>query len=199
MIRSFSNGDFLVNQSRVFTLQGDDLLLWSTNGNIDAGKGSKTASATPPPRLIFKGTGIVLDTTSTVSGSGIGQLLARSGYKAGEVDLIAPKGDVNAGEAGILVAGNLLIAAQRVLGADNIQVGGVSVGVPAAQSTPIAGLIGSNGLSDGNAGADPTKSLRNQDGREQLQRIKDALSGLQTSFISVDVVGFGETGASNPN
>ena len=200
VIRSFSNGDFLVNQSRVFTLQGDDLLLWSTNGNIDAGKGSKTASATPPPRLIINSIGaIVLDTTSTVSGSGIGQLLARSGYKPGEVDLIAPKGDVNAGEAGILVAGNLLIAAQRVLGADNIQVGGVSVGVPAAQSTPIAGLTGGNGLSDANQGADPTKSLRNQDGQEQLQRIKDALSGLQTSFISVDVVGFGETGASNPD
>ena len=196
VIRSFSNGDFLVNQSRVFTLQGDDLLLWSSNGNIDAGKGSKTAAATPPPLLVFKNNAFVLDTTSVVSGSGIGQLLARSGYTAGIVELIAPKGDVNAGEAGIKVAGNLFISAQRVLGADNIQVGGISVGVPAAQSAPLTGLSGGNGLEQGN-GTDPTQSLRSQDGQEQLQRIKDALSGLKPSFISVDVVGFGETGASN--
>ena len=123
-------------------------------------------------------------------------MLARSGYTAGIVELIAPKGDVNAGEAGIKVAGNLFISAQRVLGADNIQVGGISVGVPAAQSAPLTGLSGGNGLEQGN-GTDPTQSLRSQDGQEQLQRIKDALSGLKPSFISVDVVGFGETGASN--
>lgn len=199
VIRSFSSGDFLVNQSRVFTLQGDDLLLWSTEGNIDAGKGSKTASATPPPRLIYRNNAFVLDTSSVVAGSGIGQLLAREGYKAGEVGLFAPRGEVNAGEAGIRVAGDLLIGALRVVGADNIQVGGLSVGVPVAQSTSLAGLTGGSGLADGSrAGEDPTKSLRNQDGDEQLKRIKNALSGIQASFITVDVVGFGETGASNP-
>lgn len=197
VIRSFSKGDFLVNQSRVFTLQGDDLLLWSTAGNIDAGKGSKTATATPPPRLVFKDNGMVLDTTSVVSGSGIGQLLARSGYKAGEVNLIAPEGEVNAGEAGIRVAGDLLIAAQRVLGGDNIQVGGVSVGVPAAQSTSFTGLSG-NGLSDtGRAAEDATKGLASNKNEEALKRMRQALSGLQASFISVDVVGFGPSGESS--
>ena len=196
VIQSFSSGDFLVNQSRVFTLQGDDLLLWSTSGNIDAGKGSKTASATPPPRLVFRGTGIVLDTTSVVSGSGIGQLLAHPGYKAGEVDLIAPQGDVNAGEAGIRVAGDLLIAAQHVIGSDNIQVGGVSVGVPATQGTSLAGLTGT-GLSD-RAADETAKGLgSNKGGEEALKRMKQALSGLQASFISVDVVGFGLTGQSS--
>ena len=195
VIRSFSKGDFLVNQSRVFTLQGDDLLLWSTTGNIDAGKGSKTASATPPPRLIFKDGAIGLDTTSIVSGSGIGQLLARAGYKAGEVDLIAPAGDVNAGEAGIRVAGDLLIAAQHVIGSDNIQVGGVSVGVPAAQGTSLTGLSGS-GLGAGRP-EDATKGLDPNKNEEALKRMKQALSGLQASFISVDVVGFGPTGQSS--
>ncbi|GBL45121.1 filamentous haemagglutinin family outer membrane protein associated with VreARI signalling system [Sulfuriferula multivorans] len=198
VIRSFSSGDFLVNQSRVFTLQGDDLLLWSTQGNIDAGKGSKTASATPPPRLVFKNGVQVLDTSNVVSGSGIGQLLARSGYKAGEVDLIAPQGEVNAGEAGISVAGDLLIAAQRVIGANNIQVGGISVGVPVAPSTSLAGLTGT-GLSDASQAAGNTaKTLgSNNTSEDTLKNIKQALSGLQTSFISVDLVGFGPTGQSN--
>ncbi len=43
--------------------------------------------------------------------------------------LAAPRGVVNAGDAGI-VAGNLTIAATAVLGADNISVTGVAVGVP---------------------------------------------------------------------
>ena len=196
VIRSFSSGDFLVNQSRVFTLQADDLLLWSTTGNIDAGKGSKTASATPPPRLLFKNGAIVLDTTNVVSGSGIGQIPARSGYKPGRVYLIAPAGDVNAGEAGIRVAGDLLIAAQHVIGSDNIQVGGVSVGVPATQGTSLAGLTGT-GLSD-RAADETAKGLGSNKGSEDaLKRMKQALSGLQASFISVDVVGFGLTGESS--
>ena len=196
VIRSFSSGDFLVNQSRVFTLQGDDLLLWSTGGNIDAGKGSKTASATPPPRLIYRNNAFVLDTSSLVAGSGIGQLLARDGFKAGEVGLFAPQGEVNAGEAGIRVAGDLLIGALRVIGADNIQVGGLSVGVPVAQSTSLGGLTGGSNLAEGR-GDDPTKSMRGQDGDEKLKRIRDALSGIQTSFISVEVMGFGSTGQSS--
>ncbi|MHB1176233.1 MAG: filamentous hemagglutinin family protein [Sulfuriferula sp.] len=198
VIRSFSNGDFLVNQSRVFTLQGDDILLWSTLGNIDAGKGSKTAAATPPPRLIFRKGVQVLDTTSAVSGSGIGQLLTKPVYKPGIVDLIAPKGAVNAGDAGIKVAGDLFISAQSVIGANNIQVSGISVGVPVAPSTSLAGLTGT-GLSDASRAADNTaKTLGSSNTSEDtLNNIKKALSGLQTSFISVDLMGFGPTGQSS--
>jgi filamentous hemagglutinin len=196
-IRSYSLGDFLVNQSRVFTLQGDDVLLWSTDGNIDAGKGSKTASASPPPRLVYRSTGFVLDTSSLVSGSGIGQLLARSGYAAGIVSLLAPHGDVNAGEAGIRVEGDLLVAAQRVIGANNIQVGGISVGVPVSQNTSLAGLSGTSSLGNNQASQDAVKSLQGQeDQQDQMKRIAQAVAGFQPSFISVDVVGFGPSGSS---
>ncbi|HEY9267816.1 MAG TPA: filamentous hemagglutinin family protein, partial [Methylotenera sp.] len=118
-VRALTDGDFLVNQSRVFTLGGGDILLWSSRGNIDAGRGAKSAGATPPPQLVLRGDQFVLDTSRSISGSGIGVLLSSPDIVPGDVDLIAPNGEVNAGDAGIRSAGNLTIAAPRVVGADN--------------------------------------------------------------------------------
>jgi filamentous hemagglutinin len=142
-IRGYVLKDFLVNQSRVFTLQGGDILLWATRGDIDAGRGARVASATPPPRLRVTGDGqVVLDLTQSVAGSGIGALRANPDAPESNVYLFAPEGTVNAGEAGIRVSGNLTIGAQQVLGADVIQAGGVSVGVPADSGSAAAGLAG---------------------------------------------------------
>jgi hypothetical protein len=142
-IRGYVWKDFLVNQSRVFTLQGGDILLWATKGDIDAGRGARVASATPPPRLRVTDTGqVVLDLTQSVAGSGIGALRANPDAPESNVYLFAPEGTVNAGEAGIRVSGNLTIGAQQVLGADVIQAGGVSVGVPTDTGSAAAGLAG---------------------------------------------------------
>lgn len=142
-IRGYVLKDFLVNQSRVFTLQGGDILLWATRGDIDAGRGARVASATPPPRLRVTSDGqVVLDLTQSVSGSGIGALRANPDAPESNVYLFAPEGTVNAGEAGIRVSGNLTIGAQQVLGADIIQAGGVSVGVPTDTGSAAAGLAG---------------------------------------------------------
>ena len=128
-VRAFVRDEFAVNQSRVFTLQGGDILIWSSESDIDAGKGSKTAAATPPPQIIVRGDKIILDTSNSVSGSGIGVLLGKEGVAPGSVDLIAPKGTVIAGEAGIRATGDVVIPG-KVSGADNIQAGGSKVGVP---------------------------------------------------------------------
>lgn len=142
-IRGYVLKDFLVNQSRVFTLQGGDILLWATKGDIDAGRGARVASATPPPRLRVTSDGqVVLDLTQSVAGSGIGALRANPDAPESNVYLFAPEGTVNAGEAGIRVSGNLTIGAQQVLGADIIQAGGVSVGVPTDTGGAAAGLAG---------------------------------------------------------
>jgi hypothetical protein len=182
-VKAFAHGDFLVNQSRVFTLAGGDILIWSSEGDIDAGKGAKTASATPPPLLKVDTLGnVTLDATQSVSGSGIGVLLAREGIAAGDVDLIAPRGEVNAGDAGIRVAGNLTIAALRVVGADNIQVGGLSTGVPAVQST---GAAASLAASAGSAASAATQ------GAADLARGGGAQDAFRPSFITVRILGFG--------
>jgi hypothetical protein len=44
--------DFQVNESRVFAADGGNILVWSTRGDIDAGRGAKTAISAPPPTII---------------------------------------------------------------------------------------------------------------------------------------------------
>ncbi len=189
-VRAFVRSDFLVNASRVFTLGGGDIMIWSSEGNIDAGKGAKTASATPPPLLKIDNQGnITLDTTQSVSGSGIGVLLAKTGIIPGDVDLIAPRGEVNAGDAGIRSAGNINIAAVRVVGADNIQVGGRSTGIPAGDGGNFAGaLTGAGNVgSEGNRASDA--AARNVAAAASAQSLQD---GFRPTFISVEILGLGE-------
>lgn len=124
--------DFLVNQSRVFSLAEGDILLWASAGDIDAGRGAKTVSGAPAPQLrLDPATGrLILDTSGSFTGSGIAVLNADS-----DLDLYAPAGAIDAGEAGIRATGNVFLGAQVVRGADNLQVGGSAVGAPVAPST----------------------------------------------------------------
>lgn len=172
-IQGFANEDWTVNQSRILTLEGGDIILWASNGNIDAGKGAKSASGAPSPTIeVNPQTGdVYVDPSNAVSGSGIGQLLTVPGIKAGLVNLIAPKGDVNAGDAGIRVAGNLNIAAVQVIGAGNITVVGTSTGVPTSEAGAFAGaLSGANNLGDaGKSAVDQlTQDLGNTANYQQL-------------------------------
>jgi hypothetical protein len=154
-VQGFADQDFTVNQSRILTLEGGDIILWASNGNIDAGKGAKSVSGAPPPIIETDSNGnLFVNPSNAVTGSGIGQLLTVPGIKAGLVNLIAPKGDVNAGDAGIRVAGNLNIAAVQVIGAANITVVGTSTGVPVSEAGAFAGaLAGANSLGDASKSA----------------------------------------------
>src|SRR5262249_55702902 len=108
-----------------------DEIIWSTLGDIDAGRGAKTARSTTAPLVV---TDVNANTKVTeradITGIGIGTVVAYSGVAEGDVDLIAPKGTVNAGDAGIRVSGNLNIAALFVLNVDNIKVAGETKGLP---------------------------------------------------------------------
>jgi hypothetical protein len=116
--------DFAVNQSRVFTLAKGDLLLWASAGNIDAGRGAKTVTGAPAPVLRLDDQGnLVFDTSGSFSGSGIAVLNADS-----NLFLFAPAGEINAGEAGIRSKGNATLAADRIVNAIDIQVGGKTTG-----------------------------------------------------------------------
>lgn len=185
-IQAYTLGDFQVNSSRVFTISGDDILIWSAEGNIDAGKGAKTASATPPPRLRIDSKGnFVLDVSQSISGSGIGALSEGS-----DVVLIAPTGEVNAGDAGIRAGGNLTIGAQRVVGADNIQVGGVSAGVPVSNS----GAAAAAATSAGNVGSEAASATAglSQGLADSVRAAEDMKNAFRPTFISAEVVGHGE-------
>lgn len=134
-ILAMTLGDFQVNQSRVLSLAGGDIMIWSSEGNIDAGRGKKTSVVIPPPIVrVDKNGRFFVEYPGAASGSGIGALKADPLAADSNVELFAPKGTVNAGDAGIRSSGRVTIAAQRVVGADNIQAGGSKVGVPQVEA-----------------------------------------------------------------
>lgn len=135
-LRAYVRNSFLVNQSRVFTLDGGDILVWADQGSIDAGNGAKTVSATPPPVLVVRGGQIILDASNSVSGSGIGVLASRDNTTASNMDLFAPQGVIDAGDAGLRSTGNITLGARTVLNAANIQAAGTVTGAPAPVSAP---------------------------------------------------------------
>jgi len=185
----FTDGDVLVNQSRIFTLLGGDIAVWSTHGNIDAGRGAKSSLSAPPPTVVIDASGkVTLDLSAAVAGSGIRTIVTGEGVKAGDVDLIAPTGFVNAGDAGIGSAGNLNIAARTVVGLDNIQVGGASTGVPAETSGLGASLSGVSGVAASTQNT--TNSAAEDSGAAKEGAAPMAQSAL--SWLDVFVVGLGE-------
>ncbi|RJP70076.1 MAG: filamentous hemagglutinin N-terminal domain-containing protein [Comamonadaceae bacterium] len=187
-IRGFSRDDILVNQSRMLTVGGGNILLWSSEGDIDAGKGKKTASSVPAPIIRVDSQGnVTQELQGAASGSGIGAL-SSGGVVAGDVDLIAPKGTVNAGDAGIR-AGNLNIAALVVLGADNISVSGTSSGTPVADTGAVTAA--SSGATAGGDDAGKVVEALNQAAAESAKAAQELASALKPSVVRVDVLGFG--------
>ncbi len=127
----FTDKSLLLAQSRVFTEQGGDMTIWSSNGDINAGKGAKTSADTPAPIYVCSDDFYCTrDARGEVTGAGIATLQTIPGAPAGNVFLIAPRGTVDAGAAGIRVSGDLFVAALAVANANNIQVQGKSVGLP---------------------------------------------------------------------
>ncbi len=181
-INVFLDGDLQVNRERVFALQGD-LLAWSSNGSIDAGKGAKTVVSVPDPIVTVDANGNTIVTfPPAVDGSGLSA--------SGNAYLFAPRGSINAGDAGIRVQGDLIIGAVEVLGADNIDVGGSSVGVPLAASGVDVGAVDAGSLSTSatSLAEDSTSSLGG-DGEEG--------AGETLGMLSIELLGFGETDASS--
>jgi filamentous hemagglutinin family protein len=169
-----------VNQSRVFTVGKGDLLMWASQGNLDAGRGAKTVTGAPPPVFRFDSQGnFVIDTSGSFSGSGIAVLDANS-----TLDLYAPKGEINAGDAGIKSLGNAFLGAARFVGADNLAVGGVAVGAPPPASTggETAGVAAA-----GQASSTTATRINPEDSEEEKERKRRKRLNLILDFL-----GFGD-------
>jgi hypothetical protein len=181
----FVRGDFQVNQSRVFTLGGSNLMLYSALEDIDAGKGAKTASSTPPPVIRIVNGQVVFDFSGAVTGSGIAALTSTGG-KPGDVDLFAPYGEINAGEAGIRSAGNINLGARVVVGADNISAGGVTTGAPAPSTAGLSVAAPASANAAANTG---TQDNNLSDTAKDSSNTKLAE---MPSVISVEVISLGD-------
>ena len=120
-------GDYIVNQSRTMTADDGDIMIWSSFGNIDAGKGRKSSLSIPPVIFPVDINGIVRVLRSGLpNGAGIATLNRVDGTPGGDVDLYAFNGIVNAGDAGIRASRDLFVGALEIRGLDNITVGGVT-------------------------------------------------------------------------
>ena len=185
-VNAFVHDDFIVNQSRVFALDSGDILVWSSEGDIDAGRGAKSAISAPPPDIDFDKNGnLVIQARPAVSGSGI-RTAATPGNTPGDVFLFAPKGVVNAGEAGI-GGTNVTISATAVLGANNIQIGGIGTGVPAASTGSLA--AGLTGVSNLNANVSQVAQASADMSKDSAEK---ANKDLKLGTLSVDILSFGD-------
>jgi filamentous hemagglutinin len=101
-ISLFAQDSVSLGTSRIFTLQGGNEIIWSTVGNIAAGSGSKTVFSAPPTRVLIdpQSADVENDPAGLATGSGIGVLATLANAPLGSVDLIAPSGTVDAGDAG---------------------------------------------------------------------------------------------------
>jgi filamentous hemagglutinin len=186
----YSLGDVNVNESRIFTLGGGNILIWSTLGSIDAGNGSKSSLSVPPPAILINANGTIsLDFAgSLAAGSGIRTIQTDPDVAAGNVDLDAPVGTVNAGDAGIGAAGNINIAAAHVLGASNINFGGTATGVPPDVSNLGAALSGASAVA---SSATSSASASAADAAN-VSKETAPLAQAAISWLDVFVTGLGE-------
>ena len=93
------------------------------------------------------------------------------------VTLTAPRGTVDFGDAGVRVAGNLIVAAQAVANADNVQVTGKTIGVP-------------NGAVDVSANLAASSTAANA-AQEATAAMQQARQNDRPSIITITVDGFG--------
>ena len=184
----YSQGDVNVNASRIFTLGGGNILIWSDEGSIDAGNGSKSSLSAPPPTVLVAADGTVtINYSGSLSGSGIRTVQTDPTVPAGDVDLDAPVGTVNAGDAGIGASGNINIAAAHVIGALNINFGGTATGVPSDLSGLSASLSGVSAVANSATTSSTTSVAESTAQKETAPIAQTALS-----WLEVFVTGLGE-------
>lgn len=183
-IHAIVRDDFQVNTTRVMTLGGGDIVIGSTDEDIDAGRGAKTALAAPPPITRFVDGIPVVEFPPAVAGSGIRANIAPDGNQ-GDALLFAFKGIIDAAEAGV-GGKDVTVGATAIVGADNIDVGGVSIGVPAAAGGSIAAGLGNVG----NVAAAVQQAVDSSTdaGKDVSDKMASAAA---LGIISIDIVGFG--------
>jgi hypothetical protein len=186
-INALTDGSVQVNSSRVLTTQGGDIVIWSSNGDIDFGRGSKTTLSLPPLQVLFDNNDYQsIDLGGFVTGAGIATLQASGLARRATVYVLAPRGTIDFGVAGGRSSGDLVVVAPVVANASNIQVQGTATGIPVISVPSAAGLT-----TAGNSAAAATRSSETPTAGGNRDR---------ASVFIVEVVGYGggDGAASNP-
>tara|TARA_R110001606_G_scaffold81584_1_gene187550 strand:+ start:10790 stop:22960 length:12171 start_codon:yes stop_codon:yes gene_type:complete len=177
-IQLYTQGDIALGLSRIFTTYGGDIFAWSGAGDINAGRGAKTTLVYTPPRRVYDDIGnVALSPAAPSTGAGIATLAPIPEVPPGDIDLIAPLGIIDAGEAGIRVSGNVNIAALQVVNAENIEVQGDATGLPVVAAVNVSALTSASNA------ANSAVQAAEQVGRRSSNR---------PSVITVEILGYGE-------
>jgi hypothetical protein len=201
-VNIFLIGDLNVNESRVMTFAGGDITGWSDDGDINAGRGSKTiVNATESEAVYDEATGkwsVVFEAPAV--GSGIRTLtFDPDGLEgpleeplAGDIYLFAPEGEIDAGEAGISGT-NVILGATEILNAQNISFSQESVGVSLSSGTVnLGGIAGVSSLTDTASMAAEATSSISEAREEAMREAMKALEEFIAKWLNVEVIGFYE-------
>ncbi len=179
-IDGFTDGDFLLNQSRLFSEDGGDIALWSSNADLNAGQGPKTSANFPPIAVsIDENAYSTINQAAGVSGAGIAAFQPDPTTPAPDVFLIAPRGTVDAGAAGVRSAGSIFVAALQVANATNFQ------------TTGNGAISGVNNGPTVNVSAGTAASAASAAAAQAAQAASNSASNsVDTTVITVDVLGY---------
>ncbi|TKJ71361.1 hemagglutinin [Pseudomonas koreensis] len=181
-IQLYSQGSILLGQSRIMTTFGGSILGWSAEGDINAGRGSKTTVVYTPPKRVYDTWGnVTLSPSVPSTGAGIATLNPIAEVAPGDIDLIAPLGTIDAGEAGIRVSGNVNIAALTVVNAANISVQGKATGVP------VVSAVNTGAITSASSAASTATQAAEDVARQQQAASRQN----QASVFTVQVLSFG--------
>lgn len=194
----YAVGDINVNESRVMSWFGGDIIAWSDTGNVNAGRGSKTSINTGKPKKVPKpGGGFVIEQKPASVGSGMRAMTydpdgpgPETAPKIGDIYLFAPQGVIDAGEAGIS-GGKVVLGATQVLNVQNISFTVGSVGMP----TTSEANIGISAMSGVSSLTDQNKMLEQVSGMASAkdQLAKNAGMGEQSmGWLDVKVISYDE-------
>ena len=182
-VQIYAQDSVLLGLSRVMTTFGGSILGWSATGDINAGRGSKTTVLYTPPKRSYDIYGnVTLSPQAPSSGAGIATLRPIPDKPPGDIDLIAPEGTIDAGEAGIRVSGNVNLAALQIVNAANISVQGTSSGIPAVQAPNVTAALSS---------ANATTASQQTAAPQQA-------ANTNPSVIIVEVLGYGGSDKDSP-
>jgi hypothetical protein len=202
-INIYTSGDVNVNEARVMTWLGGDISIWTDKGDINAGRGAKTAVNAGKPRRVNKGTAEnpvwVVERSPAAVGSGLRTMTydpdglegPSVAPEPGDMYLFASEGLIDAGEAGIS-GKRIILGATAVVNAQNISFSQGSVGVPSQGGGAInmGALTGAGNLAE-TAKAGETAAAGAGKGQNAREMEKEADSFLPR-WLDVKVTGYVE-------
>jgi len=170
----YAKADFQVNTQRVFVVGNGDMNIWSSNGDIDSGRGANTAVAAPPLVARRSADGVVFELPATTTGSGLGILEDAAGNRSGTIGLFPAFGEILALDA--FIRAPTVVLGASIKGADNLQAASVG-GAAAPVSAPTLAVA-----------APPTSESRSVESQNrqttQQERTRNAL-------LTVELLGMG--------